>query len=173
MYTIMLTPDKTLFATKKEAIMQYSNLADKIQFLIPPEISDNDMNSFDTVLLEYLSPISHVYRTEFLKRSDELYKEHLQYVLPVDTKITAEAGDVELQLTFCKADMTANGEVQSPVFKTQSCKISIIPVANWSQFVPSEALTPIDQRIVQLLALQEEITEIQSQIMEQRNKQPV
>ena len=166
MYTILLTKDKSLTATHKEAIMQYSNFCDEFQFLVPPIIDKNDMTTFDTVMLEYLSPVSHIYRTEFLNRSEELYKEHLQYLLPADTKITAEAGDLELQLTFYKAEMTPDGEVQTPIFKTQSCIVKIIPVANWSQFIASEAFTELDQRIAQLLVLQNEITEIQTQIME-------
>lgn len=169
MYTILLTDEKELLATHKEAIMQCSNLCDKLQFLIPLEIADNDMTAFDTVLLEYLSPISHVYRTEFLTKSDEMYKGYIQYILPVDTKITAEKGDVELQLTFLRVEMGDNGEVQSPVFKTQPCKIKIIPIANWSQFLAEESLTQIDQRIVQMLALQEEIAQTQEQLMERYN----
>lgn len=166
MYTILLEDDKSLISTKKEAIMQYSNLVDKIQFLIPLEVSDNDMTTFTSVLLEYMSPISKIYRTEFLQQSSELYNEHLQYILPVDSKITAEAGDVELQLTFYKTVMTEDGEAQVPVFKTQGYKLKIIPVANWSQFVASEFMQPLDQRIAELLVLQEEITAIQDQIMD-------
>lgn len=166
MYTILLNEDKALISTHREAIMQYSNLCDKFQFLIPTVIGENDMTAFDTVMLEYLSPVSHIYRTDFLERSDDLYKEHLQYLLPADTKITAEVGDLELQLTFYKAEMTPDGEVQTPIFKTQSCIVKIIPVANWSQFISSEAFTELDQRIAQLLVLQNEITEIQTQIME-------
>lgn len=165
MYTILLTKDKTLIATQKEAIMQYSNLVDKIQFLVPPMISENDMTTFTTVLLEYISPISKIYRTEMLTVSPEMYKEHLQYLLPVDTKITAENGDIEVHLTFYKTEMTADGEAQVPIFKTQTCKITVIPISNWSQFVPDNMLQPLDQRIAEMLVLQKEITAIQEQIM--------
>lgn len=169
MYTILLNNDKALIATHKEAIMQYSNLCDEIRFLIPPTVAGNDMSTFSTASLEYLSPVSHIYRTECLTRSEELYNEHFQYVFPVDTKITAEAGNIELQLTFYKAEMTPDGEVQTPVFKTQPCTIKVIPIANWSQYIPSENLTSLDQRIAELLILQNEITEIQTQIMEKQN----
>lgn len=165
MYTIVLLDDKKLYASNKETIMQYSNLVDKIQFLVPQEIDENDMTQFTTVQLEYLSPISHLYRQEFLTLSDELYKDNLQYILPVDTKITAEHGDIDLQLSFYRVEMDEDGEVQTFVFKTQPCTIKVVPFANWAQFMPSESLTSLDQRILKLLALQEEITEIQEQII--------
>lgn len=169
MYTILVKEDKSLFATHKETIMQYSNLCDKIRFLVPQIIGENNMSDFSVVVLEYLSPVSHIYRTEYLIRSEELYNDHFQYIFPADTKITAEAGNVELQLTFYNAEMTPDGEVQTPVFKTQVCTINIIPTANWSQYIPSESLTALDQRIAEILVLQNEITEIQTQIMEKQN----
>lgn len=170
MYTILVTKNNDLVATQKSAIMQYSTMVDKLQFLVPPDYNDEDMSTYK-VEIEYLSPISHIYRHEELIRSDELYKEHLQYILPVDTKITAETGEVELQLSFLKVELDADtGKPKEYVRKTQSIKLNIIPVANWSQYISDDALTSLDSRLLQMMALQNEITEIQSQIMEQQNK---
>lgn len=52
-----------------------------------------------TVVMEYTLPVSKKYRTEFLVASEELYKDYVEYTLPFDTKLTSEAGDIEVQLT--------------------------------------------------------------------------
>ena len=165
MYTILLKDNKKLTVTKKEAIVQYSNLCDKIQFLVAPIIGENNMTEFDTVLLEYLSPLAKIHRTDFLMRSEDLYKGYLQYLLPVDTKITAEHGDLELQLTFYSTDMDIEGNVINRVFKTLPCQIKVFPISNWSNCVSSQTLTALDDRILKLQALQKEITDMQGHIM--------
>lgn len=165
MYTILLRDSKKLTITKKEAIVQYSNLCDKIQFLVAPVIDENNMTEFDTVLLEYLSPLTKLHRTEFLIRSEELYKGYLQYLLPVDTKITAEYGDLELQLTFYSTSMDTEGKVVRKVFKTLPCQVKVFPISNWSNCIPHESLTALDDRISKLLAMEQEITDAQGHIM--------
>lgn len=170
MYTITLLNDRRLYGAHKEAIMQYDNMVGKIQFLIPQTYDGNDMRNFTTVSLEYISPISHLYKQEFLTLSEELVEyadeQYLEYLLPIGSKMTAEDGDIELQLSFYQVYMDEDGVVQDPVMKTQSCKVKIIPTKNWAQFVPSESMAALDQRIAQLIALEEEITELQGQIIE-------
>lgn len=169
MYTILVTHNNELIVTEKQAIMQYSKLVDEIRFLVPPDYGEHDMSKFNAVVIEYLSPVSHIYRTELLQLQEERYKEHLQYILPVDTKITAEAGDVEIQISFLKVEMDTEGHPFERVRKTQPCKVTIHPIANWSQFIADESLTALDQRIVQMQAIQEEITNRQEQLIEQYN----
>lgn len=169
MYTILLTEEKSLIATEKEAIMQASNLVDKLRFLVPFTIGDNDMSTFTKITLEYITPVSREYRVDILQKAEEFYESeagnYFQYILPVNTKLTAEAGDIELQLTFYNMLMTADGEVESPVFKTQPCIVKIIPVANWSQYVASADFTQLDQRILEIMAIQEQINDTQEQII--------
>lgn len=62
MYTILVTKDNELIATQKQAIMQYSTMIDKLQFLVPPDYEDEDMSTYK-VEMEYLSPVSHIYRS--------------------------------------------------------------------------------------------------------------
>lgn len=169
MYTILVTHNNELIATEKQAIMQYSKLVDDLRFLVPPDYGEHDMSTFNAVVLEYVSPISHKYRVELLELQDERYKEHLQYILPMDTNMTAEAGDVEILLSFLKVEMDTEGHPFERVRKTTSLKIPIHPIENWSQFIADEALTSLDQRIVQMRAMQEEITARQEQLAEQIN----
>jgi len=169
MYTILVTKDNELLATDKTAIMQRSTMVDKLRFLVPLDYHGEDMSTYDTVVMEYISPISHKYEIEVLKLSDDLYKKHLQYVLPVDTQITAESGDVELQLSFIKLEMDADtGKPVEHVRKTQPYKLNVIPIANWSQYIADENLTAIDSRILQVMATQKELTEIYNQITEKQ-----
>lgn len=167
MYTIILKNDKGLYASHKETIMQYSNLVDKIQFLVPTQIGDNIMSDFDTVLLEYISPVTKQYKTEFLTLSEELYKGHLQYFLPFDTKITAESGIIEMRLSFYKTttvDNDGESETSAYIFKTQPCHLNVTAVSDWSSFISNDTLSALDKKIVQLIALQKEIEDMQSTI---------
>ena len=170
MYTILVNHDNELIATQKQAIMQHSKLVDELRFLVPPDYDDLDMSAFNSAVLEYVSPVSKTYRTEYLTLQQERYKEHLVYILPVDTKLTAEAGEIELQITFTKVELNPdNGQPFERVRKTKPHKLNVFPIANWSQFIADEALTALDQRIVQMQAAQEAMNETQQQLMNQKD----
>ena len=158
MYTILVTDDNTLNTSIREKIMQRSNLVDNLHFLTTPLYKNEiDMTDF-TVNLEYMLPVSKQYKSEILTKSEDLYKdEYLEYILPFDTKITSEVGDVELQLTFIKADMDADGNSIQYVRKTSPTVIKILPIAKWSDIVPDEALNAVDQK---LLAIDARINQI-------------
>lgn len=147
MYTILVCDDHSLRTTNRERIMQRSKLVDKLHFLVPPTYDDLDMSA-TTVCLEYLKPVSREYKTEILEVSEELYKNHLEYILPMDTELTREAGDLELQLTFTMVTMDADGNVTQYVRKTEPTTITIVPIAAWSDIIPDSALTALDQRIL-------------------------
>lgn len=158
MYTILVTDDNTLNTSIRERIMQRSNLVDNLHFLTTPLYKNEiDMTDF-TVNLEYMLPVSKQYKSEILTKSEDLYKdEYLEYILPFDTKITSEVGDVELQLTFIKADMDADGNSIQYVRKTSPTVIKILPIAKWSDIIPDEALNAVDQK---LLAIDARINQI-------------
>ena len=162
MYTILVTDDNTLNTSIRERIMQRSNLVDNLHFLTTPLYKDEiDMTDF-TVNLEYILPVSKQYRTEILTKSEELYKdEYLEYILPFDTKITSEVGDVELQLTFIKADMDADGNSIQYVRKTTPTVIKILPIAKWSDIIPDEALNAVDQKLLIIDARIKEIAGVE------------
>lgn len=109
MYYILINGDNNMYATQVQRIMQRSKLVDDLYFVVEPMYNGHDMSKA-SVLLEYLSPASKRYRTEFLVLSEEMYGgTHLQYKLPVDTSITEEAGKVEMQVTFAYTDLDLNG----------------------------------------------------------------
>ena len=152
MYTILVNESNELVTTVKERIMQRSKLVDNLHFLTEPTYKGLDMSEF-TVMMEYLLPVSREYKTEILVKSDTLYKSQLEYKLPFDTCLTREAGKVEIQLTFIKVGLDAEGNSTQHVRKTSPATITIVPIAAWSDIVADSALTALDQRLIQVDAM--------------------
>lgn len=149
MYTILIGNDNSLTTTCRERIMQRSKLVDNLCFLAYPIYKEQNMAEY-TVLLEYVLPCSRKYRTEILELSNEMYEDHLKYLLPFDTQLTSEAGEIEAQITFAKADIDDKGNSIQRVRKTSTVKITIVPISAWSDIIPDSALSAIDQRIIKV-----------------------
>lgn len=152
MYTILLNDTNELITSVKERIMQRSKLVDSLHFLVDPIYKGIDMSDF-TVMMEYILPISREYHSEVLVKSDSLYKEKLEYKLPFNTNLTREAGNVEVQLTFVKVSLDADGNNTQQVRKTSPTTIKILPISAWSDIVADNALGAIDQRLIQAEAM--------------------
>lgn len=160
MYVILVNDDNTLSAPKKQRIIQRSKLVDDFWFLVKPVYNGHDMST-STVLLEYLKPTSKKYETEFLVLSEEKYEDHLKYLLPVDTKLTEESGELELQLSFIYVDIDEEGNSIQRVRKiSPPHKVEIIPVSAWSDIIPDSALSSLDQRIIKIDAQIKAINDI-------------
>lgn len=168
MYTILVTNDNELFASKKERIMQRSKLVNNLHFLVYPTY-DSGTETFDmkdfTATMEYVLPVSKKYKSETLTLNNEEYETEsgqfmLEYVVPFDTGLTSEAGDIEVQLTFTKIDLDSEGQDTQYVRKTGTCKITILPLSAWSDIIPDEALNAIDQRILKTQAQIDELADL-------------
>ena len=164
MYTILVNDDNTLTTSVRERIMQRSKLVDSLHFLVEPTYKELNIADF-TVTLEYVLPISKKYKVETLIKSDELYKERLEYKLPFDTNLTREYGDIEIQLTFTKVDLDEEGKDIQYIRKTSTTSITIVPISAWSDVIPDEALTDLDQKILKTDAQIKELHEIQENIL--------
>ena len=148
-YVILINDDNSMTITRKNRIIQRSKLVDNIWFLAKPEYNGYNMADF-TVVLEYISPVSHTYRTEFLTRSGEDYNGYLKYELPFDTKLTAEAGSIEILLTFILAELNEEGKSRQRVRKISGINIDVVPLSAWSDIIPDCALSALDQRIIKM-----------------------
>lgn len=137
--------DKSLTATVVTTLYQREKLADKIQILIPPNYGELDLSEF-TATLKYVDQ-ANVPHAEILKKDAELYKEHIRYVLPVDTELTQYAGDITIRLTFTKTDMEARKVF---VVHTGELVIKISPLKDYYSFVPDESLEFVDQIVSDL-----------------------
>lgn len=159
MYTILVNETNELITSVRERIMQRSKLVDNLHFLVDPVYKGIDMSGF-TVMLEYILPVSREYKTEILVKSDELYKERLEYKLPFDTALTKEAGDIEVQLTFVKVGLDADGNSIQQVRKTSPTIVTILPISKWSDIIADSALSAIDQRLIQTQAMLQQMDEM-------------
>lgn len=164
-YAIVVCDDNTLTTTQKCRIVQRSKLIDTLWFLVEPEYHGYDMSEF-TVLLEYLSPISKRYRTEILELSDEQYNGYLKYTLPFDTSLTAEAGEVELMLSFIRVELDEKGRGIQRVRKITGTTIEVSTIAAWSDIIPDDALNTLDQRIIKMDAQIRALNEVSEIINE-------
>lgn len=146
-YTIIVGDDNSLYGSNKERIIQKEKLFNKIWFLVTPNYKEYDMSQC-TVTLRYLLPISKEFVTEILVLSEEKYDEYLKYVLPIDTNLTKECGDVELNLTFTLLDVDDNGDIIQRVRKTTNHILHVTPIPNWDSVIPDSSLFELDQRIL-------------------------
>lgn len=147
MYTFLINEDNTLTCSIQDAIMERSKMVDKLHFLADPTYKGVDMTDY-TVNLEYVLPISKRYKTEILTKSDELYKNKLEYILPFDTDLTSEPGDIQIQLTFLAVTMDSDGTTVQHIRKVGPGVIHIVPIQNWSDLIPDAALSSVDQRLL-------------------------
>jgi hypothetical protein len=152
-YTFLCNEDCTIIASRREVIMQREKCVSEIWFLVPPEYktAENNMQLFN-VVMEYILPISRKYNVIELVRDEEDYKDHLRYILPLDTNLSSEHGDVELQLTFVYVGLNADGNGVQKVRKTKPTKLHITPIAAWSDIIPDSNLSALDQRIIKTQA---------------------
>ena len=150
--------DKSLIATVTTTLYQHENLVDKVFFLFPQNYNSLDLADC-TAVIKYLDQ-GNVPHTEVLQKSDELYKDHLQYFLPINSSLTKFAGDVKVRVTFSKTDVAENKQY---ILNTGEITIPISPLSDYYAFVPDESLEIVDQMIGKLdakIAATEAIAEI-------------
>ena len=116
MYTILVNDDNTLHASIRTRIMQNSKNIDSLRILVKPIFNDIDMTDA-TVVLAYILPISKERKTLTLTKSEELYKERLEYKILFNEEFTTEVGDIQIYLTFMIGD--------NIIRKTNSANITI------------------------------------------------
>ena len=150
-YIFLLENDNEIVASHREVLMQRSKLVDEVWFLVNPKYKtcENDMSVF-SVMLEYVLPTSKSYHSLELIQDKEGYKEYLKYVVPLDSNLSSESGDIQLQLSFIYVGLDADGNSIQKVRKTQPAKLHITPIAAWADIIPDSALSALDQRILKM-----------------------
>ena len=147
MFTIVMNKNKELVITKSAVLYQRENLVDKIQILIPQTYND-------VALADWIATIKYVDQAniphaEILVKDEELYKDRLRYVLPVDTSLTKFSGDVIIRITLSKLDLESKKQY---VLHTGEATIPIVPLKDYYNFVPDESLEFVDQLVGELTA---------------------
>lgn len=120
---IVMNEDKSLAVRERVTIYQTENLVDKIQILLPQNYKDLSIAD-STVQLEYID-VANIPHAEVLKLCDEMYRDRLQYVLPVDSRLTQFAGDIPVHISI--------GGQNSELLHTGDVTITVEPF-DWYKF---------------------------------------
>lgn len=125
MYTILMNNDKSLVASKRIDLYEGDNLADKIQFLFPQTYKDINLNEC-VIRINYID-LAGENIVETLIKDNELYKDKIRCVIPVDSELTLLYGDITFEVIFC-LDIDGNFDLDvDSLFRTEQYTLSIIP----------------------------------------------
>lgn len=149
MYTLKINDDNTVTTTVKETLIERSNYVDKIQIVTSKLYREQIDMSDATLYMKYKLPVSNKIKLTQLTINDLEYEtNYIQYLIPVDAALTAEAGDIEVSFTFLKLVANDDGTYTSYVRKTTSGVVHITPLVQFDKYEPSELFTEIDQRLL-------------------------
>lgn len=160
-YTILINEDHSFTHTNRKRIMQRSTGIDSIRFLVNPTYNDLDMTRVST-MLEIRTPVSHTYIPITLTPSEELYKNRVEFILPIDLKMTKEAGDLEMTIKFAYVSKYDDGTFEERVRTIGKTSLTIYDIVDWSDYIPS---TDLDN-IVQIMLTNKSILEEQRDLAE-------
>lgn len=149
MYVILINEDNTATTVKKQRIMQRSKLVDDLFFVVPPMYNGYSVSDF-TFLVEFLKPVSKEYTAVTLELCEDKYEEYLKYKFPIDTELTRESGNLEIQPTFVYSDLDENGNSVQRVRKISKISVEVLPISKWADVIPDNALSALDQRLIKI-----------------------
>ena len=153
MYTLKITDENTVVTTVKERLVERSNDVDKIQ-IVTSKLYKEQLDMSDTTLyMKYKLPITDKIKITQLTPNNLNYEtNYIQYLIPADVNLLAEAGDIEVSFTFLKLVSNDDDSTTSYVRKTTSGVIHVSPLAAFDKYEPSEMFAETDQRLLALIA---------------------
>lgn len=153
MYTLKITDENTVVTTVKERLVERSNDVDNIQ-IITAKLYKEQLDMSDTSLyMKYKLPVTDKIKiTQLIPNNLNYETNYIQYLIPADVNLLAEAGDIEISFTFLKLVSNDDDSVTSYVRKTTSGVIHVSPLAAFDKYEPSEMFTETDQRLLALIA---------------------
>lgn len=167
-YTFKIGKDNYIITTHSERLVQRSKSVDYIKIYALNDYNGLCMQDFQAIMY-YRLPISERWESKELIPSKELYEnEYVEYIIPVDTWLTNEAGDVQFEITFYNVSMDENTNINQCVRKATDGIIHISSSKDWGAGIADSLLDTVDQRIIQLMMAQkrqEEMIEEAQSIM--------
>lgn len=142
---IKVTDSKELLMTIPTTIYCGEANADLITFLIPMNYGERNLADC-MVAMRYVLP-SGIGHSEALVYHPEPYKNYLQFTTPINTRLTAEAGEITLWLSVFHFD-------EGVVLKTSEIIIPVSPSKNITEYLPVADLEQIDQLAAKVAALE-------------------
>ena len=155
-YTILINEDHSFTHTNVKKIMYRSTGIDTLRFLVKPTYNNLDMRTAN-VVLEYVTPISRKYEVIVLKPSEELYKNRVEFVLPIDTRFTSEVGELELTINFSYLSKNDDGTFREQVRNIGYTSLLIEDTVRWSDYIASSSLDNIAQIMLTNQSMLEEM----------------
>lgn len=159
MYTVIVGADGSMVASVVEVITQNSNLAHTLRILAPQQYQGYNTADF-SVVFEYHTPSGAV-GAENLMASENIYKDFVEYLLPVKSSMTKEPGIIVFCVTFLQ---NAEEKDQAIVLKTQPADIMITETDGWSGDLPDDTLNAIDEKMLELQEMQGELKNMQDHL---------
>lgn len=165
MYTLKISDENTVATTVKEKIIERSNYVDKIQ-IITDRLYREQIDMTDaTVWMKYKLPVTNKIKMTQLTINNPVYEtDYIQYIIPADAYLTAEAGDIEVSFTFLKLVQNEDESTTSYIRKTTSGNIHISPLAAFDKYEPSEMFEELDQRLLVMEARQKDLEALNKSI---------
>ena len=142
MYVINMESDKTLVTTVHATIYQGDTNADVMTFLVPLEYDGTSIADC-AMLLRYILPDGSGVSEELEMYPLPYSTSYYQYKLPIGSRLTAKAGDIELWLT-------AMDTAESVLFRTSSATVTISKAKNIEDYMSDgerDQLTKLASRI--------------------------
>lgn len=93
--------------------------------------------------------------------SENIYKDFVEYLLPVKSSMTKEPGIIVFCVTFLQ---NAEEKDQAIVLKTQPADIMITETDGWSGDLPDDTLNAIDEKMLELQEMQGELKNMQDHL---------
>ena len=159
-HTILINSDNTVTKRMNGAIMERSANVDSLRILVSPTYADHlgDLNMAEcTCVMEITTPVGRSYRTKPLTPSEELYKERLEYLLPITLDMTKEPGQLGFKFFFAKLEMNADGTFKERIRETADSYLDIIATKHWSDYVSDSDLSDVVQGILTIQSRAEQL----------------
>ena len=154
MYTLIAKNDDRFIASVRERIVQKTKGTNMIRILVPNEKNGVYMKDCQAIMF-YKLPISDEWHPKELIPSEELYQNnYVEYLFPTDTWLTAEYGDVVIELRFYNVSLSDGVNVDQYLRRITDGIIHISCSKDWASGIADDLLSPIDQRIIQLMMVQ-------------------
>ena len=154
MHTLLINDYNMITTTNAERIVQKTKGAHTICIRAKNEYNGIKMNECSAILF-YRLPVSGEWHPFELTPSEELYKgTHVEYQFSADTWLTKEYGDVQIEVRFYKAELNGYVQVDQYVRKATDGIIHISKSQDWASGVADGLLDTFDQRIIQLMMIQ-------------------
>ena len=157
---LLLKSDKTLVMSSSSRLYQKENAVDAIRLFVPTEYEEEDLSTYIGTM-QYTTATNDAY-VDILESVDPSEKDgFLEFKLPVTTRLTASSGKVTVRLVFTKNDEETGIR---HILKSSELDIPIIPWSDYYAYVPSDAFSSIDNKLLELDAKADKLKSVEDNI---------